>query len=114
MKEKRRTSFFGNFGTKKEKKTEAAEGEQVEAEPVKARSPSIPRLGGLFRKPSKAVKKDKEAAVAPVETETPAEDKPATAEATEVTPAVNGTELSEDKPAETTTAPVVQPVQAAA
>ncbi|EER28054.1 hypothetical protein CPC735_033900 [Coccidioides posadasii C735 delta SOWgp] len=116
LKEKRRTSFFGNFGTKKEKKVEAAEGEQAEGEQAKARSPSIPRLGGLFRKPSKAVKKDKEVAPAPAEGEAPAENTEITEikETTETaTPAVNGAETSENKPAEPA-APAAQPVQAAA
>ncbi|KAK7530075.1 Pleckstrin homology domain-containing protein [Phyllosticta citricarpa] len=54
-KEKRRTSFFGNFGAK---------GGETEGEKKKG-------LGGLFRNPSKAVKsnKDKEAAPAKVEEE---------------------------------------------
>ncbi|KAK8251727.1 Pleckstrin homology domain-containing protein [Phyllosticta capitalensis] len=54
-KEKRRTSFFGNFGAK----SGEADGEKKKG------------LGGLFRNPSKAVKsnKDKEAAPAKVEEE---------------------------------------------
>ncbi|KAI1983324.1 hypothetical protein LOZ53_005906 [Ophidiomyces ophidiicola] len=116
LKERRRTSFFGNFGTKREKKVETSEGEPTEAsEPPKVRSPSIPRLGGLFRKPSKAVKKEKEPAVA-AEGEASTEVAPAAAVTETVkdtTAAVNGTEEPEIKPAPAT-APVAQPVQAAA
>lgn len=75
-KDKRRTSFFGGLGIKKD----GAEGEGKGK-----------KLGGLFRKPSKAVKggdKDKEVAPAetipegddkpePVSKDAPAEDKPA-------------------------------------
>lgn len=74
-KDKRRTSFFGNLGIKKD-------GAEGEGKPKK--------LGGLFRKPSKAVKggeKEKEAAPAetipegdkpePISKDAPAEDKPA-------------------------------------
>ncbi|WEW55754.1 hypothetical protein PRK78_001187 [Emydomyces testavorans] len=114
LKEKRRTSFFGNFGAKKEKKAEPAEGEHAEGEQAKARSPSIPRLGGLFRKPSKAVQKDKEPATGGAEGETPAEGADKAKPAAETpTLAVNGTETPENKPAETA-APAAQPVQAAA
>ncbi|KAE8354085.1 Pleckstrin homology domain-containing protein [Aspergillus coremiiformis] len=47
-KDKRRTSFFGNFGKKKGDSDNEAEGE----------SKHKAKLGGLFRKPSKAVKSE--------------------------------------------------------
>lgn len=51
-KEKRRSSFFGNLGTKKEKKTDvisdSEEGEGKKSAPTK--------FGGLFRKPSRAAR----------------------------------------------------------
>lgn len=58
MKEKRRTSIFHSLSTKKDKKTgePTAETEVAEAEPKK--SPLPQKLGGLFRKPSKAVKSE--------------------------------------------------------
>ncbi|KAJ5871698.1 uncharacterized protein N7529_004051 [Penicillium soppii] len=117
-KEKRRTSFFGNLGMKKEKKTESDnEGTDGEAKETKAK-----KLGGLFRKPSKAVKLDKEE-VAAAETEAKAD------QAEEVAPAVPAKETVEETPAvvaeapkdvETTeeaknvTVPASTPVQAAA
>ncbi|KAB8079137.1 Pleckstrin homology domain-containing protein [Aspergillus leporis] len=48
-KDKRRTSFFGNFGKKKGDSDNEAEGES---------KPKGNKLGGLFRKPSKAVKSE--------------------------------------------------------
>lgn len=86
-KDKRRTSFFGNFGKKKGESsdTEDAEGKKAN------------KLGGLFRKPSKAVKldnqKEKEGTTAesaekkeenkpePIAKDTPTEEKPAEEEA---------------------------------
>ncbi|RDW94113.1 uncharacterized protein DSM5745_01435 [Aspergillus mulundensis] len=101
-KDKRRTSFFGSFGKKKaDSGDEAAEGE---AKPKN-------KLGGLFRKPSKAVKPETkettEAEAAEPKTETvaeagPAEETPKPAEA----PATE-----EAKPVVPSTA---APVQAAA
>ncbi|KMK62514.1 conserved lysine-rich protein [Aspergillus fumigatus Z5] len=106
-KDKRRTSFFGNFGKKKgDSDNEGTDGD------AKAKGN---KLGGLFRKPSKAVKLDNKEAAAkeedkaePTAQETsaeaaPAEDasKPAEAPATE-----------EAKPA--TVAATTTPVQAAA
>lgn len=125
IKDKRRTSFFGNFGTKKEKKAETPEAEPTEGESKdsKARTSSLPRLGGLFRKPSKAVKKEKEPAVAPTEQEPIPEgtDKPEAEQKKEETPAaeptatVNGTESEDkDKATETPAAPAAPAVQAAA
>ncbi|EDN10307.1 predicted protein [Histoplasma mississippiense (nom. inval.)] len=70
-KEKRRTSFFGNLGSKKEKKSEAVtDGEQA-ADEDKAKSPTsspLPKFGGVFRRASKAAKKEKEP-TAPSESE---------------------------------------------
>lgn len=96
-KEKRRTSFFGAFGAKKEKKAETSDNEGTDGE-TKAKTN---KLGGLFRKNSKAVKLDKEEVAAaeteakadkaeetkpeeakPEETATAAEEAPQTAEAT--------------------------------
>jgi hypothetical protein len=108
-KEKRRTSFFGNFGKKKaDSDNEGTDGE--------AKSKGN-KLGGLFRKPSKAVKSEtketsaetteaKEEAApkeAPVE-ESPAEESAKPAEAT-----TNGEESKPANVAATST-----PVQAAA
>lgn len=65
-KDKRRTSFFGNFGKKKgdSSDTEDAEGKKGN------------KLGGLFRKPSKAVKLDNQKEETPADSEAKVEDKP--------------------------------------
>ncbi|PYH99150.1 hypothetical protein BO71DRAFT_394721 [Aspergillus ellipticus CBS 707.79] len=86
-KDKRRTSFFGNFGKKKgDSDNEGADGEP---------KPKGNKLGGLFRKPSKAVKSEPkettEAEAAPKEEtvqESPAEEsaQPAEASAEEAKP----------------------------
>lgn len=75
--EKRRTSFFGSLGTLKRKgeKSPAPEhatttttpvaattGEVVSPETKREKSPMPSKLGGLFRKPSKAVKSETETA----------------------------------------------------
>ncbi|KAL1857345.1 hypothetical protein Plec18170_003467 [Paecilomyces lecythidis] len=116
-KDKRRTSFFGNFG-KKEKKGEASDSEG-EAKPKN-------KLGGLFRKPSKAVKsgKDKEAAPAEPETIPEGEDKPepiskdAPAEEKPAEEAAKEEEKKEeavaDAPAAADVATTSAPIQAAA
>ncbi|KAJ5972225.1 uncharacterized protein N7479_002143 [Penicillium vulpinum] len=87
-KEKRRTSFFGNLGMKKEKKAESSDNEVTDGEGKETKAKSN-KLGGLFRKPSKAVKLDKEEVAA---TETEAADEapavPAKETATEDAPAV--------------------------
>ncbi|KAL4896709.1 Pleckstrin homology domain-containing protein [Aspergillus ambiguus] len=115
-KEKRRTSFFGNFGKKKgDSDNEGTDGES---------KPKGNKLGGLFRKPSKAVKSeaketeteakaDKAEAApkeAPVE-ESPAEEsaKPAEESAKPAEATTNG---EESKPANVATTST--PVQAAA
>ncbi|KAJ5107917.1 hypothetical protein N7456_004592 [Penicillium angulare] len=64
-KDKRRTSFFGAFG-KKEKKADTSDNEATTDGEKEAKKGN--KLGGLFRKPSKAVKLDKEE-VAATETE---------------------------------------------
>lgn len=71
-KEKRRTSFFGAFGAKKEKKADTPDNDATDGE-TKAKSN---KLGGIFRKPSKAVKLDKEEPAA--ETEAKADKTPET------------------------------------
>ncbi|KAF7508708.1 hypothetical protein GJ744_008955 [Endocarpon pusillum] len=74
LKEKRRTSIFNSLGGKKEK----SESEVTEGETRK--SPLPQKLGGLFRKPSKAVKSE----------QTPTE--PTTSAATESAPIAETTE----------------------
>jgi hypothetical protein len=122
-KDKRRTSFFGAFG-KKEKKTESSDAEVTDGEGKETKAKSN-KLGGLFRKNSKAVKLDKEE-VAAAETEakadkaeeTKAETADKTEETTQETPAVE----EAAKPAETAATeevknvdvPAATPVQAAA
>lgn len=83
VKDKRRTSFFGNFGKKK--------GESSDTEDAESKKGN--KLGGLFRKPSKAVKLDNQKETAadaedktenkpePVAKDAPAEAKPAEAPA---------------------------------
>ena len=93
-KDKRRTSIFGSLGGKKEKKSETSEGEGAESDS----KPKSNKLGGLFRKPSKAVKtadKDKEAA--PAESEAiPEGTEKAETEAPATTEAANGVEATEE------------------
>ena len=109
-KDKRRTSFFGNFGKKK--------GESSDTEDAESKKGN--KLGGLFRKPSKAVKLDdkKETAAGaedktqnkpePVAKDAPAEEKPAQEEA-KPTEAPAATEESKTNNVASST-----PVQAAA
>jgi hypothetical protein len=106
-KDKRRTSFFGNFGKKKgDSDNEGADGE------AKAKGN---KLGGLFRKPSKAVKLDNKEASAkeedkaePTAQETSAEAAPAE----EASKPAEAPAAEEAKPA--TVAATSTPVQAAA
>ena len=108
--DKRRTSFFGNLGTKKERRTgEKSDTELTDGEGKK----SSGGFGGLLRKASRAQKgsstgTSKDAANVPLPTETPA------------VPTTNGETLAE-KSAETegetgdmTSAPEQTPVSAAA
>ncbi len=75
--EKRRSSLFGSLGTlKRRNNTESAEGETAPAEGKREKSPLPQKIGGLFRKPSRAVKsEEKKDAVAPAteSTATPTE-----------------------------------------
>ncbi|KAJ5732713.1 hypothetical protein N7493_004194 [Penicillium malachiteum] len=109
-KDKRRTSFFGAFG-KKEKK-DASDNEATtdgEKETKKAN-----KLGGLFRKPSKAVKLDKEE-VAAAETEAKAEEVAATEEAAApVEEVVKAPETAAPEEPKNVEVPASTPVQAAA
>ncbi|GIK03123.1 hypothetical protein Aspvir_007192 [Aspergillus viridinutans] len=108
-KDKRRTSFFGNFGKKKgDSDNEGTDGES------KAKGN---KLGGLFRKPSKAVKLDNKEATATKEAEDKAE--PAAQEASaEAAPAEEASKPTEAPAAEeakpATVAATSTPVQAAA
>lgn len=70
-KDKRRTSFFGAFSVKKEKKADTSDNEVTDGENKEHKAKSN-KLGGLFRKPSKAVKLDKRE-VSAAEAETKAE-----------------------------------------
>ena len=90
--DKRRTSFFGNLGTKKERRTggTTSDNELTDGEGKKQSSGGF---GGLLRKASRAQKgsstaTSKDAANVPLPTETPAE------------PTTNGETLAE-KPATT-------------
>jgi len=61
LKEKRRTSLFGSLGTKKKDKTadkETSDAEVTDGETKHKTTPTspLPKLSGIFRKPSKAVK----------------------------------------------------------
>lgn len=115
-KDKRRTSFFGAFG-KKEKKADTSDNEATtdgEKETKKGN-----KLGGLFRKPSKAVKLDKEEVAA---TEAEAKPEEATTEAAATTeeaaaPVEEAAKAPEAVAAEETKnveVPASTPVQAAA
>jgi len=116
-KEKRRTSFFGNLGMKKEKKADS-DNEVTDGE---AKETKAKKLGGLFRKPSKAVKLDKEevAAAETVAKADAAEEAPAVPAketATEEAPAVVEAPKAVETPEEpkNVNVAVATPVQAAA
>ncbi|EEQ88117.1 hypothetical protein RJZ56_005244 [Blastomyces dermatitidis] len=118
VKEKRRTSLFGTLGSKKEKKPESTtDGEQA-TEEDKAKSPGQ-MFGGVFRRVSKAGKKEKEPAAATSESEPIPEaaekPEPISKDAPADPPAaVNGTEAEEKADATAPTSSSSQPVQAAA
>lgn len=96
-KDKRRTSFFGSFGMKKEKKGDSDNETDGESKPKN-------KLGGIFRKPSKAVKMDKE---------TPAEEnKPEPVSKEE--PEAKAEAKADDKPAEKPTEEITKPAETAA
>ncbi|EAW10672.1 uncharacterized protein ACLA_051440 [Aspergillus clavatus NRRL 1] len=106
VKDKRRTSFFGNFGKKKGD----SDNEDVEAKHKGN------KLGGLFRKPSKAVKLDNKEAPATKDTEekTEAATQEVPAEApVEETPKPAGAPATEEAKPVTVTS-TSTPVQAAA
>jgi len=87
-KDKRRTSFFGNFGKKK--------GESSDTEDADGKKGN--KLGGLFRKPSKAVKLDNQKEETPADSETKVEEKPEPV--AKDTPAEEKPAQEEAKPAE--------------
>lgn len=70
-KEKRRTSFFGNLGVKKEKKGDASDSDVTDGE-GKAKTN---KFGSLFRKPGKAAKAEEKKDTAAAASE-PAEQQP--------------------------------------
>ena len=106
-KDKRRTSFFGNFGnsTKKEKKPAEVNTEtDKSANEHKPNSP-LPRLGSIFRKPNQGVKGNKDAKTETKGAETSQTDeKPATSmetpaeSAEDATPAGQANGTSSSKP----------------
>ena len=97
--EKRRTSLFSGLGTQKKKSTDKKEEtsepkEQVNGTETKREKSPIPsKLGGLFRKPSKAVK-----STAPEKSEIPNDATPATTE-------TKDTPIAEEATPATTAAP---------
>lgn len=112
-KDKRRSSFFG---FKKEKKADTSDNEATTDGEKEAKKAN--KLGGLFRKPSKAVKLDKED-VATAETEVKAEPTEASTEvATEtaapVEEAAKATETAATEEPKNVEVPASTPVQAAA
>ncbi|KAI9698930.1 MAG: hypothetical protein M1836_003119 [Candelina mexicana] len=60
-KEKRRSSFFTNLGSRREKRTES-DTEVVDSERRQRSASPLPKLGGLFRNPSRAMKGNKDSA----------------------------------------------------
>lgn len=109
-KDKRRTSFFGNFGKKKgDSDNEGTDGES---------KPKGNKLGGLFRKPSKAVKSETPKEATATETETKPETAAPKQETVEESPAEESAKPAE-APATEESKPVnvsstTAPVQAAA
>lgn len=105
-KEKRRTSLFGGLGTIKKKRDES-ETNQDGTERKREKSPLPSKIGGLFRKPSKAVKSDESKATETKETkdevkdesktETPAEAVTTDAAATETKTDAPVTEATDSK-----------------
>lgn len=99
--DKRRTSFFGNLGTKKEKRAGATSGDELTDGEKKSGG-----VGGLFRKASRAASKPKAATgVAPAE---PAEKIPekATETAPESTPAAETAETADSKVGDAASVPL--------
>lgn len=114
-KEKRRTSIFSNLGTKKEKKADTSDADGVDGEAKSEPKHIANKIGGLFRKPSKAVKAEEKKEDAAAGDATAAEeDKPAPiskdepAPAESAAPAVNGENDATKDAAVPTAAPVVE------
>lgn len=106
--EKRRTSLFGGLGTIKKNKKDESETSEAKENPSdvkREKSPLPSKIGGLFRKPSKAVKSEEAhdtKAVAPAETVT--ESTPATTETAPATDVI-GAATTTDEAKPTTTVP---------
>lgn len=106
--EKRRSSFFGSLGTMKKRNPEASEADNATPDVKRERSPLPGKLGGLFRKPSKAVKPTETEAATDAKVETPAASTEVPANATVVEPTesrIVGDVVPDDLHADTT-APV--------
>ncbi|RAL01036.1 uncharacterized protein BO80DRAFT_425018 [Aspergillus ibericus CBS 121593] len=102
-KDKRRTSFFGNFGKKKgDSDNEGADGEP---------KPKGNKLGGIFRKPSKAVKPEVKDTEAEAKAEAPKE---ATVPESPAEEAAQPAEAAEEESKPVNVASTSTPVQAAA
>ncbi|PYI12410.1 hypothetical protein BO78DRAFT_3309 [Aspergillus sclerotiicarbonarius CBS 121057] len=102
-KDKRRTSFFGNFGKKKgDSDNEGADGEP---------KPKGNKLGGIFRKPSKAVKSEVKDTEAKAEAEAPKE---ATVPESPAEEAAQPAEAATEESKPVNVASTSTPVQAAA
>lgn len=61
VKEKRRSSFFSNLGSRREKRVES-DIDVVDSQPRQRSASPLPKLGGLFRNPSRAMKGNKDSA----------------------------------------------------
>ncbi|KAI9722318.1 MAG: hypothetical protein M1812_001790 [Candelaria pacifica] len=59
LKEKRRSSFFSNLGSKRERKVESDTG-LVDSQPGQRSASPLPKLGGIFRNPSRAMRGNKD------------------------------------------------------
>lgn len=112
-KDKRRTSFFGSLGVKKEKKADTSDSEGTDKE-TKTKTN---KFGGLFRKSGKAPSAEERKDAAPTQSETKPEqpeiakkDMEPVAEADVKT---NGSTVTES-PEHVNVAPIATPVQAAA
>lgn len=98
VQEKRRTSLFGGLGTIKKKDESKTSEDGTERKREKSPLPS--KIGGLFRRPSKAVKSEEPKATETkdeTKLDTPAEDATTTTE-----PAVTATDDKVEAPAATT------------
>ena len=100
-KDKRRTSFFGNFGKKKGESSDTEEGEGKKGN----------KLGGLFRKPSKAVKLDNQKETSAAESSEKKEENKPEPIAKDDAPAAE--KPAEEKPAEEATSAAAEAAPAA-